>query len=395
VVNSSTFDTPLTDFKSVIKKKRSSSFVVKDQNSIYSFKMSASSVNDHALKHLTPPEILQIQEWNKNETEPLDLCIHDILHQQALRTPDRPAICSWDGDLTYSELDRLSTRLGHYLVSKYDLKIEDVVAFTFEKSISAVITIFAVSKAGGILMPLDPRMPQSLWHQRIDQFGAKIAVTSHSFSNRFPASLAEKTLVVDTPFLHTLPDIPSEQACSEVRPGNGLLLAFTSGSTGKPKGILQEHMAFSTSCRDHGAAMMITSESRTYQFSGYAFDTAISDMICTFLVGGCVCLPSDTDRVNNLAASITELKANVACLTPSAADSLYPEEVTTLKVLSLGGEALTEKLVEKWAPSVTLINIYGVTECVSSTFHSSNSLSYFERPVLILPDCMVHGHTTH
>ncbi|RMZ71371.1 non-ribosomal peptide synthetase [Pyrenophora seminiperda CCB06] len=323
----------------------------------------AHAPND-APRQLTTADIEQIRAWNGNhETEMLHLCLHDIVRQQAVKTPSRPALCSWDGDMNYAHLDQLSTRLAHWLVSNHDLKVEDVVAFTFEKSSVAVVTMLAVMKAGGVVMPLDPRMPQGAWHERIDQFGAKTAVTSPTFAGRFPSSISGRCFVIDTDFLYTLSDL-THQPCSDVRPHNGVLLAFTSGSTGKPKGIFQEHHAFSTSCRDHGAAMGITSESRTYQFSSYAFDTAIGDMFCTFLVGGCVCLPSDTDRVNNLAASITQLRANLACLTPSAADSLSPDEVPTLKVLCLGGETLTERLVEKWAPVVQLINIYGVTECI-------------------------------
>ncbi|USP76438.1 non-ribosomal peptide synthetase [Curvularia clavata] len=326
--------------------------------------MSTPPNTNDAPGQLTTADIEQIKAWNSNrETETLHLCLHDVLHQQAVRTPSRPALCSWDGDMDYAHLDQLSTRLAHWLVSDRGLKVEDIVAFTFEKSSVAVVTMIAVMKAGGVVMPLDPRMPQGAWHERIHQFDAKTAVTSSTFASRFPSSISGRCFIIDADFLETLPDL-THQPCSDVRPHNGALLAFTSGSTGKPKGILQEHYALSTSCRDHGAAMRITSESRTYQFSSYAFDTAVGDMFCTFLVGGCVCLPSDTDRVNNLAASITQLGANLACLTPSAADSLSPEEVPTLKVLCLGGETLTERLVKKWASVVQLINIYGVTECI-------------------------------
>ncbi|KAF4537164.1 AMP-dependent synthetase/ligase [Lasiodiplodia theobromae] len=317
-----------------------------------------------ALELLSRSDFEQIQEWNSRETKPINKCVHDILHGQALLTPDRVALCSWDGEMSYGELDRTTTQLGHYLVHKYGIQVEDVVSFTFEKSICAVVTMIAVMKAGGILMPLDPRMPQRTWHDRMRDFGAKLAVSSAGLASRIHAEYSNRLLVVDHSLLESIPEYSLDEACSDVRPENGLLLTFTSGSTGKPKGILQEHNAFGTSCRDHGAAMLITSESRTYQFSGYSFDTSLSDTFCTFLVGGCVCLPSDNDRLNNLAGSITALKANVACLTPSAADSLFPEDVPTLKVLSLGGEALNERLVERWAPAVKLLNIYGITECI-------------------------------
>lgn len=221
-----------------------------------------------------------------------------------------------------------------------------------------------IMKAGGIVMPLDPRLPQSQWHSAMDAFGARIAVTSPTMASRIPSKYSNRILSVDHALLSAIPEHPAGGHCSDVRPENGVLLVQSSGTTGKPKGILQEHEAFSVSCRDHGAAMHITSESRTYQFAGYGFDTSFSDMFCTFMVGGCVCLPSDTDRINDLAGSMAAFGATGACLTPSAAEALMPEDVPTLKVLALGGEPLSERLLERWAPHVTLINIYGVTECV-------------------------------
>lgn len=217
-------------------------------------------------------------------------------------------------------------------------------------------------KAGAICVPLNPNDPQSRQQEIIDDINSSILLCSPSLQGIISTGIGN-LVVVDETFCTGLP-LNTNIPCSGVKPRNGLLMVFSSGSTGKPKGILQEHGAMSTSVRDHGAAMQMNAKSRTYQFSSYTFDTSVSDMFGTFLRGGCVCLPSDHDRLNNLATSFNQLNANLTCLTPAVVDQLWPEEVPGLKVLSVGGEALTKDIVDRWAEKVCLINVYGVTECV-------------------------------
>lgn len=218
-------------------------------------------------------------------------------------------------------------------------------------------------KSGGICVPLNPNDPTTRQEEILKDIGAEIIICSPGLRN-IVSRESRRFVVVDETFCHQLP-FDSSIPCSDVQPKNGAFLVFTSGSTGKPKGIVQEHRAMSTSVRDHGAAMLMNSQhAKTYQFSAYTFDTSVSDMFGTFLGGGCVCLPSDHDRMNDLANSINNLGANVTCLTPAVVDQLWPGEVPNLKVLSVGGEALTRRIVERWSEKVHLINVYGVTECV-------------------------------
>ncbi|KAL3421010.1 non-ribosomal peptide synthetase protein [Phlyctema vagabunda] len=237
-----------------------------------------------------------------------------------------------------------------------------MVAFAFEKSKWAAIAMTAVMKAGGICVPLNPNDPQLRQEEIMKDVGANIIICSPLLKDIVSSDNRTRVIVSES-FCDQL-EARSDLPCSEVRPWNGAFLVFTSGSTGKPKGIIQEHVAMSTSVRDHGAAMQMKSDARTYQFSAYTFDTSVSDMFGTFLNGGCACLPSDHDRMNNLADSINALEANLTCLTPAVVDQLWPEEVPGLKVLCVGGEALTQDIVNRWSEKVKLINVYGVTECL-------------------------------
>jgi non-ribosomal peptide synthetase component F len=83
----------------------------------------------------------QIQKWNGPLAPPLNLCVHQLLEQQAKLTPDATALCSWDGELSYQELDQMATRLAHHLVKEKGVRVESFVAFAFEKSLWAVIAM--------------------------------------------------------------------------------------------------------------------------------------------------------------------------------------------------------------------------------------------------------------
>ena len=45
-------------------------------------------------------------------------CVHELVETQAKRHPHSPAICAWDGEFTYAQLDVAANRLAHYLVMR-------------------------------------------------------------------------------------------------------------------------------------------------------------------------------------------------------------------------------------------------------------------------------------
>jgi non-ribosomal peptide synthetase component F len=103
--------------------------------------------------------------------------VHDLFADQAAAQPESPAICAWDGELIYSELDALSTRLAGHLLS-LGVKPDDVVPLCFEKSMWTVVAMLAVLKAGGAFVPLDPEHPTSRREEILKQTKALVVLTS-------------------------------------------------------------------------------------------------------------------------------------------------------------------------------------------------------------------------
>ncbi|CAE7221016.1 Destruxin synthetase, partial [Pyrenophora teres f. teres] len=298
--------------------------------------------------------------WNYEIPGVTNKCIHDLFAEQVLAQPNAPAICAWDGKMSYSVLDNLSTTLAGYLV-KIGVKPEDVVPLCFEKSMWTVVAMLAVLKAGGAFAPLDPDHPASRHKEILRQTSARVVLVSAQHSARWASSSCHVVTLSEASIsqLTADDDLPNFSAT----PGNAAYILFTSGSTGIPKGVVLEHRAVSTSCLGHGRAFGITDQSRVLQFTSYTFDFCMAEIITTLLYGGCICVPSDRDRRSDLAKAINAMGANWALLTPSVAQLLNPSDVPTLKILVIGGEQVTSTDWNRWPTSVQLINGYGPTEC--------------------------------
>ncbi|KAE8822116.1 hypothetical protein HRS9122_10555 [Pyrenophora teres f. teres] len=309
---------------------------------------------------ITTEDRRELWAWNKNVPRTIDRCIHDLFAEQVLAQPNAPAICAWDGEMSYSVLDGLSTKLAGYLV-KIGVKPGDVVPLCFEKSMWTVVAMLAVLKAGGAFAPLDPDHPVSRHKEILRQTGARMVVVSAQHSARWASSSCHVVTLSEASIgqLTVEDDLPGFSAT----PGNAAYVLFTSGSTGIPKGVVLEHRAVSTSCLGHGRAFGITDQSRVLQFTSYTFDFCMAEIITTLLYGGCICVPSDRDRRSDLAKAINAMGANWALLTPSVAQLLNPSDVPTLKILVIGGEQVTSTDWNRWPTSVQLINGYGPTEC--------------------------------
>jgi amino acid adenylation domain-containing protein len=321
-------------------------------------------------------DLKRIKQWNKELPITSNLTVHSAFKLQVSEHPDSPAICSWDGNLSYSELDDLSNRFASYLCH-LGVRPEVLVAICFDKSKWAVVAMLAVLKAGGAFVPLTFQAPTAREKQILRDTKTTVLITSPSkFASDFE-SVVHTVVQLTTEFDQELQGIVRastdrhwEEHDDGIPNRDAALIIFTSGSTGTPKGIVQEHAALVTSLIQIGKVMGLDQSSRVLQFSSYTFDLSFCDHFSTLITGGCVCIPSSYQLKNSLAESIRAMKVNVCHLTPTASKLIHPSEVQ-LQTLVLGGEPVTKNELRVWADNVHLIQAYGPSEaaifCIGHT----------------------------
>ena len=315
-----------------------------------------------------------IHNLNSKDLGPYDRCVHQLFEGQAGTMPEAPAICSWDGDFTYRELDDMSSCLGKHLRT-LGVGKDVIVPFHFHKSSWTVVAMLATIKAGGAPVALNPDFPLERLMHIIHFTRAHIVVVGTDL--RGVIEDPALTIVgVDWDLLSTLPS-RSVDFHSSVQPNDAAFVLFTSGSTGIPKGIVIEHGAYCAGAVAQHSALKIDRFSRVLQFAAHSFDATLLEIFTPLMAGGCVCIPSEERRVNDLAGAINDMRVNWACLTPTLAKILRPLDVPGLRTLGICGEVASKDVIDLWVDEVDFLNIYGPAEC--SVISSVNNISKWAR----------------
>ncbi|KAG6117446.1 D-lysergyl-peptide-synthetase subunit 1 [Claviceps humidiphila] len=303
-----------------------------------------------------------LSRWNLKSPAVMEVCVHDLIQQSCCSQPTCQAVASWDGCLTYDEMNILSSHLAQRL-REAGVKPGVFVALCLDRCKWAVIGMLAVLKAGGAFCALDTSYPVSRLQEMLRDLEITIVLTVKS-NIQHARPLADVVFLLDDD-LYSESALSSAQKCasrSSVSPHDPVYAVFTSGSTGKPKGIIMEHASFSACALSSIEPLHIGPQGRVLHFASYAFDLSIFEILAPLIAGATVAIPSEKARLENLPCAMTDLGATWAFLTPTVARLYRPTQMPTLKTLCLGGEAVNASDIKSWS-SKNLIAGYNPAEC--------------------------------
>ena len=310
----------------------------------------------------SPADMSMIRSWNGYCAEKQDECVHVKFEQHAAKSPQDVAVNAWDGTFTYVELNHLSTRLALAL-ERLSVGPGTLVPLCFEKSKWTVVAILGILKSGAGYVPLDPRYPSQRVQEICVQVKAHIVVASEMYRGLFDSLNFLKVIAVHAKLFSQKPVTLSRDFVPVTVSSDDIFcVIFTSGSTGTPKGVILHHTAILSSAMAHGRALRFSPKTRALQFAAHTFDVSVMEIFTTLIFGGCVCIPSDAERMNNLPDAINRMDVNWSFLTPSVASLLQPELVLGLERLTLGGEPVSLENINTWS-NRDLSMVYAPSEC--------------------------------
>ncbi|KAL9110662.1 MAG: hypothetical protein Q9227_004839 [Pyrenula ochraceoflavens] len=309
----------------------------------------------------------RIEEWNSAAPEKVLSCIHHVITEKARQSPSQCAIESWDGKLSYADLENLSSSLAAHL-RHLGARRGSKIPISFDKSKLAVVAMLAVLKAGAAFVAIDPSHPKDRRERILGEVAASLIVSDQPNAASFHGHVEQVVCLSD----HFQWHFAGEELgnTGNLCPQDIACILYTSGSTGRPKGIVLPHSALCTMVKTHAEALHVRAESRVFQYAAYTFDVSIMDIFTTLYCGGCLCIPSEQERKMDISGAMNRLKANWADVTPTVASLLSPDEVPRLQTLVLAGEEVSQDLVFQWAERVRLINCYGPVESAACTAYN-------------------------
>ncbi len=268
--------------------------------------------------------------------------VHQLFEAQADAHGDRQAV-EFDGQqLTYGELDARANRLAAALIAE-GAGADDFVAICMERSISMVVSVLAVLKAGSAYIPVDPEYPAERISYMLQDSGARILLVGEESRLDSEAGNA-KVLCVDD---HATDGEHVPAPAVDISPQHAAYAIYTSGSTGQPKGVVLEHGGLANLILWQVNQKRFSSPARTLQFASLSFDVSFQEMFSTWASGGTLVLIDEARRRDPaaLAAYLTEqhverLYLPFAALQPLAESLAAEESLPPLRDIVVAGEQL-------------------------------------------------------
>lgn len=320
-----------------------------------------------------------LNSWSKTkQTDLPEKCIHELIAEQAEKTPDQVAVVDANGSITYAELEARANRWARRL-QEAGIEREGVVAICIDRSIEMIVALLAVMKAGGAYLPLDTEQPSSRLLAMLEDSDAALLLTTSSHTARFDAS-DMKVLPVDerAEQLESYSSAPIEYSS---QPNDLAYIIYTSGSTGTPKGVEIEHLGLVNHACALAECYELAPGDGMLQFLSIGFDAAGEEIYPALISGAALHIhPTPRELIGaDLLNWSRQQKVNVLHIPPPIWDSvrlaiadLGPDSASHLKTVLTGGEGVSgtkfASFHEVTAGKVKLLYAYGVSEAtITST----------------------------
>jgi amino acid adenylation domain-containing protein len=316
-----------------------------------------------------------------------DKTIYQVFAEQVEKKPDNSAVIFKDNRLSYREFNNKINQLAGVLREK-GVKPDHIAALLVERSLEMMIGIFAIQKAGGAYLPIEPNYPQ----QRIDfllkDSGAKLMLCLEKFLG-IAKNLDFNGEVINLE-QESLYQGAKENPVMVNKPGDIAYIIYTSGSTGKPKGVMIEHFPVINRLNWMQKRYPIAPGDVILQKTTYVFDVSVWELFWWSFWGASqyLLIPGGEKDPAAIIEAIEKNNISTMHFVPSMLNVFlgYIEgndalnKGTSLKQVFASGEALTSNQVEEFNRLVyqrtgkaVLINLYGPTE-------ATVDVSFFDCP---------------
>ena len=314
--------------------------------------------------------------------------IHELLAEQARRSPAKLAIVDPEQTWTYADLDRCANRLANGLIAS-GIEPKDLIAIYAHRSSSLIVALFGILKAGASFLILDPAYPaaRTIDYLRIAQPKGWLQLEG---SGELPDELSS---CLDSLQMRCRMNVPQSKAeifdnlsayadtepATIVTADDPAYVAFTSGSTGEPKGVVCRHGPITHFLPWQKEAFQLSEIDRFAMLSGLAYSHLHRDVFTAMSLGATLYIPnpSEARSPERLAQWLERNAITVLHLTPALGQLLLTSGdacLPSVRRVFFGGDVLTtEKVasVRRLAPNATIGSFYGATE-------TQRAVGYFE-----------------
>ncbi|MFI0242109.1 amino acid adenylation domain-containing protein [Streptomyces sp. NPDC016845] len=320
-----------------------------------------------------------------------DGLLHEPFLDRARRQPDRVAVVSGTGTVTYGELDRASLAVARSL-HRAGVRTGDLVGVLADRGWEQVASAIGVLRAGAAYLPLDSGLPPARVARSLEHAGAVALLVPASC----PAGEGAPDGVTVLRFDEAVAAGGAAGPESDPRPATThadlAYVIYTSGSTGEPKGVMTDHRGALNTVTDLNDRFEVGPDDRVFALSSLGFDLSVYDIFGTLAAGAALVLPGPDEERDPVrwARLVAEHGVTVWNSVPALMEMLLVHatgnpavDVESLRLVMLSGDWIPVGMpdhIRSVAPKAEVISMGGATEAsIWSVLHPVGTVDP-ERP---------------
>ncbi|WP_395705350.1 amino acid adenylation domain-containing protein [Rhodococcus ruber] len=289
--------------------------------------------------------------------------LRDMMIAAVAANPDGVAVECGDRALTYRELDAAAESWARVLLER-GVRPGDLVAVAIPRSLESVLAVWAIARTGAGFVPVDVNYPADRVHHMLTDSGVTLAVTLAGHTAVLPPGI--EAVLFDP--AGTPPSSGPAVPRADINVAHIAYVIYTSGSTGKPKGVMVTHRGLANLAEKQRQVFDSTVSSKMLHFASPSFDASVFELLMAIgAAATLVVVPPAVLGGTELTELIRTAEATHLVGTPSMLASVYPDGLTTLRVVVAGGETVSDELVARWGVGRNFFNGYGPTEATIAT----------------------------
>lgn len=273
-------------------------------------------------------------------------------------------------------------------LSHSGMKNDDKIAIITPNSAEFLIAFFAISKIGGIIVPINNMLKEEEYTYILNDAEVKMLITSNKFAKQ-TGNLQVTTTVDKTVWIDEVPETPGEhflfsEAMSlppvndalnaEKKIDDLALLIYTSGTTGHPKGAMLSFKNIFSNVYGGQERFNLNKKDRfiVYLPMFHSFTLSISVLLPIFVGGSMIIIPSVLPFSNIIKQTLLK-RVTVFLGIPDVYNALVRAKLpwyflwfNSVRAFVSGGAALSEDTLTKFNTifkRAKMLEGYGLSEC--------------------------------
>jgi amino acid adenylation domain-containing protein/non-ribosomal peptide synthase protein (TIGR01720 family) len=292
-----------------------------------------------------------VENYNRTEESITPATLNRLFSEQVKRTPDNTAVIYNDDVLTFGKLDMMSNQVARYL-REQGIRLEDRVGLVGKRSISTIVNMLGILKAGAAYVPVDSDYPEERRKYIMENCDCKLLLEPEFYER------------------HNLEDYDYNEIEETVGTEATAYVIYTSGSTGRPKGVIISHGAVCNTVLDMNQKFKIGEADRIIGLSSICFDLSVYDIFGALSVGAALVIVADQRDIPNVLETVRKQGVTVWNSVPAIID-LALEHINidkfhdTIRLVLLSGDwipLLLPEKIKRYFKKAEVISLGGATE---------------------------------